>query len=514
MKIFVLILLSAFTFCCKAQMNPQPKKMTEKFFIDPEIEINTPTFLKKTGFTNYQELISYINALKSKHEDLVTISYIGTSQKGKQIPMIRLIKKNGIDDKVRVWFQGCLHGDEPASTEGMLFLMDKILNEEQYSYLLEKLDICIVPMANIDGNEKLERLVANGLDLNRDQTKLMAPESRFLKQAFSDFDAEVAVDFHEYQPFRRDYQQFGNFGITPHYDVMFMYSGNLNVPNILREYTKELFVNNAQKVLDSNKLTYHDYFTSEKVLGEIQIRQGSISARSSATSYALSNAISGLIEIRGGDLGRTSLKRRVYSTFLVAISYLKTAYDNAPNVKAKINNAVQNPNNQVVIKSKTTSSNEKLKVIDVETNNLIEIEVNLFDAWKTIPTLIRNRPTAYILLPTQETLVERIKILGIQVQQLKSNIDIEVENFIIDEYKKDAVKTEGVFRQEVSAKTAVVRRNFPAGSFVVYMNQKKSNLAIEVFEPEAPNSFVSFSVLETDLNQELPIYRYLSKNPI
>jgi len=46
------------------------------------------------------------------------------------------------------------------------------------------------------------------------------------------------------------------------------------------------------------------------------------------------------------------------------------------------------------------------------------------------------------------------------------------------------------------------------------MNQPKSNLAVEVLEPEAPNSFVSFSVLKTELNQELPIYRYLAKTTL
>jgi hypothetical protein len=46
----------------------------------------------------------------------------------------------------------------------------------------------------------------------------------------------------------------------------------------------------------------------------------------------------------------------------------------------------------------------------------------------------------------------------------------------------------------------------------VYLNQRKSNLAVEVLEPEAPNSFVSFSVLPTAKDQELPVYRYLLKS--
>ena len=44
-----LIFLPAILF---AQLNPQSKKITEKFFADPNIEINTPAFDKKKGFTN------------------------------------------------------------------------------------------------------------------------------------------------------------------------------------------------------------------------------------------------------------------------------------------------------------------------------------------------------------------------------------------------------------------------------------------------------------------------------
>ncbi len=511
MRQLLIILLSFVVVCCKAQMSPQTNKMTEKFFPDPDIEMTTPTFLKKKGFTTYDELIALLNSLQSKHSNIAKLSYIGTSQNGRQIPMLLLDRNNGNENKVKVWLQACLHGDEPASTEGMLFLLDKLLNDSAYSYLLNRLEIAIVPMANIDGNAKLQRMSANGLDLNRDQTKLMAPESRYLKQAFSDFNAEVAMDFHEYNPFRRDYLQLSSYGVTSPYDVMLMYSGNLNIPQSMRDYTKSRFIESATKLLDQNKLAHYDYFSSEKVLGEVQLRQGSISARSSATSFALTNAVSSLIEIRGAGLGRTSLKRRVYSTFLVAYSYLKTAYEHVDEVKVEIKKAVENPNSDVVVISKPPVSKQKLHMIDLDTNNLIEIELNLSNAWYTKPLLTRTRPTAYILLPTQEMLVEKLKIIGLKVEQLKSEKELDVENYIVTEYQKDAMETEGTFRQNTSAKTNVVKRSFPAGSFVVYMNQPKSNLAIEVLEPEAPNSFVSFAVLQTALNQELPIYRYLSK---
>ena len=91
--------------------------------------------------------------------------------------------------------------------------MYQLLNNEKYQYLLNRLEFAIIPMANIDGFLKQERNAANGLDLNRDQTKLMAPESILLKQAFSNYNPEVALDFHEYNAYRRDFAKMGTFGL-------------------------------------------------------------------------------------------------------------------------------------------------------------------------------------------------------------------------------------------------------------------------------------------------------------
>ena len=91
--------------------------------------------------------------------------------------------------------------------KAFFILIDQLLNDS--IHLLNYLDIFIVPMANIDGYESHDRYAANGLDLNRDQTKLMAKESVSLKQAFSDFGPHVALDLHEYRPYRRDFTLFG-----------------------------------------------------------------------------------------------------------------------------------------------------------------------------------------------------------------------------------------------------------------------------------------------------------------
>ena len=492
-----------------AQPSPQSKKITEKFFPEyDQLENITPALQKKRGFTDYEELMDYINGYLTKYPEKVTLQMIGESQKGKQIPMLYITNPND-SEKIKVWIQGGLHGNEPASTEALLYLLDKLLTDDTYTYLLDKIELAMVPMANIDGYEKQSRYAANGLDLNRDQTKLMAQESVALKRAFSTFNPEVGMDFHEYRPYRRDFAKLSTFGITSAYDAMFLYSGNLNVPQKIREITNELFVENARNVLDENGYRHHDYVSTTDHYGEIHFNRGSNNARSSATSYALNNSISTLFEIRGVGIGRTSFKRRIHTGFIIAISYLKTAYNNIDNVKSAIEDATSN-SEKAIVTSKKTVYEDELSAVDLDTRELMDINVTFRDAWKMQPKLVRERPVAYYIDVSKKELIEKLKILGVKTEILKEPEEIQVQTYTISNYDRDEMKYEKMNLQTVKTKLKTETIVFPKGTFKVPMGQRNSNLIIEVLEPEAPNSFVSFGVLETKKGEQLPIYRQLN----
>jgi len=512
MKTIALHLFVFVASVCTAQMSPQSKKVTEKFFPDVDMTINTPAFEKKRGYTSYEELVAFLNKKTGSHQDLMGLSFIGVSQKGKQIPMVHLSKKDGNRDKIKVWIQGGLHGNEMGSTESVLYLIDQLVNNAEYAYLFDKLEIKLVPIANIDGYEKESRYAANGLDLNRDQTKLNLQESVFLKQAFSDFGAEVALDLHEYKPYRKDYAYMSTYGITSIYDAMFLYSGNLNVPESLRKYTKDRFVSAAEKELDKNNLSHHDYMSTTKHLGEIHFNQGSESSRSSATSYALTNCVSSLIEVRGVSIGRTSFKRRIQTAFLISMSYLKTAYDHSEELKAEITKAEAAKHNAVV-KTKRKVYKDSIRTIDLDKNEAINFEVTIRDALQLKSLMERPRPFAYLILPEEKAIIGRLKILGLELSQLEEETQLEVQSYTVAEYEKEAKKYEGVNRQTISAEVKTIYKSFPKGTFIVKMNQSNGNMAMEVLEPEVKNSFISFDVIQTKQGAELPIYRRIKTDP-
>jgi len=503
-----LVFISAFMISATlwSQISPQSKKVTKTFFPDYEaLDNTTPALQKKKGYTNYSELMAFLNNLVDKHPDIVQLRYIGESQKGKKIPLLSL-NKTSSTPKIKVWMMGGLHGNEPASTEGMLYFLDKILNDLEVSYLLDKIELAVVPMANIDGYLKQSRYAANGLDLNRDQTKLMAPESIVIKQAFSDFNPEVALDFHEYRPYRKDFAQLSNFGITALYDAMFLNSGNLNVPKNLRLLTQSLFIDNAEQVLDENNFNHHPYISTKKYSGDIHFNQGSTNARSSATNFALTNTISTLFEIRGVGIGKTAFKRRVYITYLMALSYMETSFNNIELIKDEIRKATDQTN-AVVVTSLKSIYKDSIQAIDLDTNAVIDLEVTIRDGLKAKPNIVRDRPKAYLIDYNETLLIDKLKTLGVEIDTLMHDQDYFVETYKVSEYKRATKKYEKMNLQTIKTEISYQNIQFPKGTFKISMQQRRSNIVAEVLEPEAPNSFVSFGVLKTEKNQRLPIYR-------
>lgn len=491
-------------------MSPQTKEITQKFF--PEIDTLsnvTPALKKNKGYTNYEELISFLDDLVKKYPKKVSYKYIGESQNGYKIPMV-FINSNQLEQPIKVFMQGGLHGDEPASTEGVLYLMHNLLKNSKHHYLFEKIELAIIPMANIDGFLKNSRNAANGLDLNRDQTKMMAPETIALKKAIHLFNPAVVLDFHEFRPYRKDFTKFGKFGVTGKFDVMFLYSGNLNVSEQLRDYTQNVFVKNAKTKLDKYQLSHWDYFTTNIYNGDIQFDLGGISPRSSATSFALQNKISTLIEIRGVGIGRTSFKRRILGTYLVGMSYLNTAFEEHQKLLNTIENAHKESFN-ITTKSKKSIYKDSLEFIDLDNNENIKIAVTLRNALKSIPLETRKRPKGYFLENCQKNLVEKLKALGYQVDVFnESSVEYLLEEYKITAYSKELKKYENMQMQNIEITLSETKKIFPQGVFYISLNQNGAPLITELLEPEMSSSFVSFGVLETKLNEILPIYRHIN----
>jgi hypothetical protein len=483
----------------------QSGELVAKFFPDPDVEINTPGFSKTEGFMNYSEMMTYLQIQADKRSDIVKIAFIGKSISGKNIPVVYLGSATG-NPKAKIWMQGGLHGNEPAGTESLLMFLNQLVEAKNIDSVLNYISFAFVPMANIDGYEKQVRDNDKKADLNRDQVTLEQQESVSLKQAFSDFSPTVAIDFHEFRPFRKELDKFTGNKLSIAQDVLFLPSGNLNIPTQLRELTNLFYLGDVEKNLEKNKIVFDNYFVPDQDSSKVNVlRMGGDSPRSSSTSFGLTNAVSILFEIRGIGLDRNSYKRRVYSGYLIAQSILETTLMNQEKVLKTVNASIAETikrTNPIVLDSKPFVYQGSMKFIDVKNLENISLDHQIQDAGRSQSVSKRKRPKAYLLLAENASVVRKLQILGLEVDTLKSDLKIKTEIFKIAVSTKMTVADSSIC---ISVQTKV----FPKGSFVISTAQKNANLAVSTLEPEMENGYFRYKMIKTNSEGEIPVYRLL-----
>ncbi len=148
-----------------------------------------------SSWTSLSEEQSYLRDLDAA-SDRVSVSEIGRSVNGRPIQLIRVgapRTKAEIASGSSILFTCTQHGSEPAGREACLAGARDYANTPNASTLL------IVPTANPDGFATSSRFNANGVDINRDHSRLATPEARALASVTRDYKPDVVGDMHEYQ---------------------------------------------------------------------------------------------------------------------------------------------------------------------------------------------------------------------------------------------------------------------------------------------------------------------------
>lgn len=509
MKTILLIIsfvLSSFSVCAQ-----QTQKVTRTFFPDPDIEFGTPAFNKKHGFTTYKEMMDYLYNLSTKRPDLLSLKIVGRSQKGADIPMIK-ISNNAGSDKLRILYTGCVHGNEPAGTEGLLYFIKRMVSDDRLSAMLDSIDFYVIPMVNVDGSEAGDRYTFNGTDLNRDQTMLSTPEARMMQRVASTIIPHVYVDFHEYKPLRASYEEVSDgLLVTNPNDFMFLWSSNPNVPSCLRDIVENLYVSEASKMADKEGLVHTTYFTTKDNHGEVFFNIGGSSPRSSSNIMALRGAISMLMEVRGVGLRRTSYKRRVYTVYKLAESFARTTFENRKKVSEAVAKA-QNDTSNIAVKFRSKAqSNYPLSFIDILSCKKKDLLVEARIASESEVVLERQRPKGYYLDASEVKAVEILRSFGVQVDEIKDDLSLELETYSVVSMSESHEYVAGILPLSVNVETKKTMVKLSKGCYYISMAQPLSTLIPVLLEPESANGFVNYRVINVGPNNNIGLYRYVNE---
>jgi hypothetical protein len=166
--------------------------------------------------SRYDEVIGYMRQMAAANPNIHLTTY-GYTYEGRPLPLAVIGAPGATADQVlatgktRVYIQGNIHAGEVEGKEALLWLLRSIARGERNEWLRTTV-LLINPIYNADGNERVTvanrgtqagptggmgtRENAQGLDLNRDGTKMETAEARSMASLLTRYQPHVAMDLH------------------------------------------------------------------------------------------------------------------------------------------------------------------------------------------------------------------------------------------------------------------------------------------------------------------------------
>ncbi|KAL6922678.1 hypothetical protein FSST1_006704 [Fusarium sambucinum] len=496
-----------------------------KNFEDVDIKLLSPAFLnpddRPKGFTNgtsaatsYEQLDSFLRTLASRNDWMNYITPDFLSEEGRPLPYLYLtngnapLEKNN-KKKIRLLIESHIHGDEPGSEEAVLALLGKLDNNSTWTRsILDKLDILVIPRANPDGAAYFQSQYASGFNPNRDFAVMNRQQTRDLISLHTKFHPHIFVDCHEFGANWR-FGKEGNLVVAADSEVDSQ--GGLNRHPDIFDLEYNLLMRNMYAALKRKGLRTSAYFTAE--MNSTDLSGTATSAQYASNHGSLYQAVSILIESRGVRLGDQHFQRRVAANLILLTELIQTAVDNADHVYKTIEDARKefiNSDDDIVLTSKPRDTNITWEWIDAKSGKVVEIPVTYQNFTPPTANLTRSRPEAYVFTRAWADVVERLRVTGVEVQELDYAFDGEVEALKVESTTLSEELFEGIVHNTITTSSFKRRVHIPAGGFWVSTRQLNAAFAFNFLEPENIASAAIYNIIPLLKGNEYPIYRVLA----
>ncbi|HEX8178266.1 MAG TPA: M14 family metallopeptidase [Pyrinomonadaceae bacterium] len=480
----------------------------------------------------YEETVAYCRKLAAAANAIRYVEF-GRSGEGRALPLLIAAKGRTFTPaaaeragKVVVLIQANIHAGETDGKDAGLALLRDIVITKTRAGLLDHAVVLFIPIYNVDGHERrspYNRINQNGpaemgwranatnLNLNRDYMKADAPETRAWLRLWNTWQPDLFIDCHVTD------------GADFRYNVTYQYETGANVPAPLREWWRTAYEARVVPAAEGTENLFSTYLVFRDNRDPVgKGVEGFISTPRFATGYApLRNRPGLLIEthmlkdyrtrVRGTyDLLRAALEevnrdpdglRRVVRAADEEVINEGRAYDPAHKVAVRLD-FTDKPVPRLIkgVEFHTEQSDVSGAERVVYGTKPMDYTVPFFNETRVVTSVA---PPLYYVIPPQWT--DAIAVLaahGLHLERLAEATSIEVESYRFSEVKWGSSSFEG--RVLVTQKNQPVRerRMYPAGSVVVPMAQRAARVALNLLEPDAPDSFVVWGFFNSIFEQK------------
>jgi len=476
--------------------------------------------------SNYEETLDFLKQLRS-HFPAMYLGFYGSSGQGRPLPFVVVSNASAFTGlraqrlaKPIVLIQNGIHaGEIDGKDASLMILRDLALGK--HPEILENVTLVVLPIYNVDGHERISpynrpnqdgprqgmgfRTTTNGLDLNRDHLKLSSLEARSLVALINSWRPHLHVDDHVTDGVDHDWVLTWGWAEAPQAPAPVDAWMRAHMPAVLAATTKAGHKNGPYVDLDDRD---HPAKGFSSWVGE---------PRYSSGYFPLRNRPSILVETHS----YKPYEQRVLANrdFLLALldevardpSSLTRAVAEAEAATVALGKP-DAPPSDVVVRWEESDEADLIRfpVYDSEMRTSIvsgqpllfyrrgevrEIEVPWHHKGKATKTL--PRPRGYLVLPGWPQIEERLRGHGLRVERLTQPAEIEVEAMRVSQPQPASSSYQGLTRLSATVARAAERRSVPAGALWVPADQPDFEVAVQLLEPEAPDSLLSWGLLST-----------------
>lgn len=494
---------------------------------DKEFDLTT-TFEKSNYLEtdDYESTIIYAKRLAKKFKQ-VHYQSIGVTSQGREVPLL-IVDKNGYTNPKKIHRKGkdiilvqsCIHPGEPNGKDAMFLLIRNMLSGDNNAALLNDFSFLFIPVMSPDGLAKFSpynrinqngpkqmgwRVNAQGLNLNRDYTKLDAPEMRAFVALFNKWQPDFFFDTHATDG--ADYQYVTtysteNFG---NYDA--------GITRWLSE-TWEPSINVAMAQHGIPITRYVEFYPWGDPNGQLYDR--SFSAMFSEGYTIARNCPGVLLETHM----LKPYKDRVFSTYHMIVETLKIIRDDKENFDKVLSQAKKNDTNlkELPINMESELNDTIMEDFMGYHFDLVQSEVTggqyyVYDVTKpetrqirrirsTRPTKTLSVPKEYIIPAQYNEIIDIVKAHGFKVNKLKEEKTLTVNTYRFSNVSFLPMPSEGRCRlADFDTEEITKEVTFPKGSAVVKTSQNGIRLLMNLLEPEMQGSLFEWGFFNNVLQR-------------
>ena len=462
--------------------------------------------------------------------EVMQLDELGRTSEDQSIPLVILADppvssaaEARATGKLVVLAFGNIHAGEVCGKEALLMLIREIALAEKHP-LLEHLVLLVVPNYNADGNDKMdpnnrrgqhgpergmgERANGQGLDLNRDWTKLEAPETRAFVALLNEWDPHLVIDTHTTN------------GSQHRYSLTYAAPQNPAGDGDSLEFVRDQLLPAVGERLLA-RTGYDTCFYGN--FDRAHTRWSTYSADPRfGTNY---HGLRGHLAILSEAYAYVSYEERVHATrefvreiFRYSIEHRETVEElhSRARLEAIAAGTAPQPNDLVGLRYRIAAFTRPVELKGYEWTVDEDGRRQRTDTPKTHrvvhlgrfePTWSVRRPHAYVLEPGLEAIAEKLRQHGITVEAFTGEARVESYEIVaLDEARRPF---QGHRTRSFEVRAADETRSFPEGSLLVPGGQPLGTLAVHLLEPGGVDSLATWNFLDASLEvgAGYPIHR-------